>query len=65
MKREHEAGEAVIPFQSVFARVSAATGVSMRTLSRISKEMQNIERGESSQFSSLQDKVKREHKKEH
>lgn len=45
MKRECEAGEPIISLKSVFERVAAATGVSERTITRISSEQKIISQG--------------------
>ncbi|KAF2905310.1 hypothetical protein ILUMI_00864 [Ignelater luminosus] len=51
MKREADAGAPMIPLSKVQQRVSAATGISLRTINRIAKEGREIEKGEKPSFS--------------
>ncbi|KAF2889374.1 hypothetical protein ILUMI_16799, partial [Ignelater luminosus] len=51
MKREADAGAPMIPLSKVQQRVSAATGISLRTINRIAKECREIEKGEKPSFS--------------
>ncbi|KAF2899783.1 hypothetical protein ILUMI_06404 [Ignelater luminosus] len=51
MKREADAGAPMIPFSKVQQRVSAATGISLRTINRVAKEGREIEKGEKPSFS--------------
>ncbi|KAF2893514.1 hypothetical protein ILUMI_12660 [Ignelater luminosus] len=51
MKREADAGAPMIPLSKVQQRVSAATGISLRTINRIAKESREIEKGEKPSFS--------------
>ncbi|KAF2901785.1 hypothetical protein ILUMI_04401 [Ignelater luminosus] len=49
--READAGAPMIPLSKVQQRVSAATGISLRTINRIAKEGREIEKGEKPSFS--------------
>ncbi|KAF2881510.1 hypothetical protein ILUMI_24667 [Ignelater luminosus] len=51
MKREADAGAPIIPLSKVQQRVAAATGVGLRTITRISKEAKEIEKSEKPSFS--------------
>ncbi|KAF2887413.1 hypothetical protein ILUMI_18760, partial [Ignelater luminosus] len=51
MKREADAGAPMIPLSTVQQRVSAATGISLRTINHIAKEGREIEKGEKPSFS--------------
>ncbi|KAF2903115.1 hypothetical protein ILUMI_03076 [Ignelater luminosus] len=51
MKREADAGAPMIPLSTVQQLVSAATGISLRTINRIAKEGREIEKGEKPSFS--------------
>ncbi|KAG5892193.1 hypothetical protein JTB14_012930 [Gonioctena quinquepunctata] len=56
MREEATKGALILPLAAVNERVKAATGVSLRTISRISLEGKNVEQGGVASFSTPNDK---------